>query len=178
MGGFGGRRTAALAGLVGVVATIAAGSAIGAERFAGASSAAGKSITAVRVVSEPGQFVTSSASYVDVTGATATVTVPASTAALVLIRLTASTHCDVTGGVACLVRAEINGVTADPGEVVLDSAPAVHSGTPTQAHAMDWSSGPLQPGSYTVQLQAAVSAASSGWFYLRTWHLTVERIKV
>ena len=45
---------------------------------------------------------------------------------------------------------------------------------------MDWSSAQLAPGAYVVQLQAAVAAGQSNprAFYLRTWHLTVERVKV
>jgi hypothetical protein len=177
MGGFRQRRTLLVVCGAGL-ATVAAASALAGARLGDATTASGRSVTAVRTASSPLQFVTQSTTYVDVPGAAAKITVPASTSGLILIQFTASTHCDLEQGGECLVRAEINGADASPGDVVFDSVPLVSSGTKPQAHAMDWSSGPLAPGTYTVQVQARTGSSQNGFFYLLRWHLVVERVKV
>jgi hypothetical protein len=49
---------------------------------------------------------------------------------------------------------------------------------PEGVRAMDWSAGPFGPGSYRVQMQAAVTQQAVGVFAIQGWHLTVERVKV
>jgi hypothetical protein len=80
---------------------------------------------------------------------------------------------------SCLMRAEINRTDAPPGVIVWDSVPTGYKlNMPKGVHAMDWSAGPFGPGSYTVQMQAAVTQQSVGAFIIEGWHLTVERVKV
>jgi hypothetical protein len=179
MGGFN-ERGRALVLLLGVgVLVVAAGSAIGAAKRTVATSGAGRSITAVRTASDATRFQTNSGTYVDVPGATATISIPAGATGLILIQFTASSICDQQDNLSCMVRAEINGTDAPPGQIVWDRVPS--GGTnkiPLSAHAMDWSAGPLGPGSYTVQIQALGQLNSGGAFVLQGWHLTVERVKV
>jgi hypothetical protein len=160
------------------LAAVVAGSAVAGAKLASATKASGRSVTAVRTASDPTQFATQSTTFVDVPGASATIKVPTNTTALILIQFAASSHCDLESGRECLVQAEINGADASPGEVVFDSVPPVSSGTKPQAHAMDWSAGPLPPGTYSVQIQAATGGGQTGFFYLLRWHLIVERVKV
>ena len=47
---------------------------------------------------------------------------------------------------------------------------------PDETNAMEWSSAPLAPGTYTVQMQANYELAHG--FRLPVWHLTVERVKI
>jgi hypothetical protein len=176
MGGFGVRRRVLVLFLgVGAMA-IAVGSAIGGAKLAGATSAEGRSITAVQTASESVPFSTNSTAFVDVPGATATVAVPKGTTALVVIRFTASSFCNIQLGGSCLVRARINGADASPGEVVWARTPTYGDVDGPSAHAMDWSAGPLPPGTYAMQVQAGVQYAS-GFLSFSNWHLTVERVK-
>jgi hypothetical protein len=177
MGGFVQRRRTFVLFVGVVLVAVAASSAIGAAKLTRATSEAGRSITAVRTASDAGQFVTNSTTYVDVPGAAATINV-ARGRALIVIRFTSSTFCDLDmGGSRCLVRAQVNGTDAPPGGIVFDGVTPLQDRTPA-AHAMDWSSGPVPAGSYAVQLQIAISPTSPGFFYLRGWHLTVERVRV
>jgi len=96
----------------------------------------------------------------------------------VLIRFTAWDICAPTtsqGGLPCFVRALVNGAAAPPGEVMFDRGLSSEGGNDaTGAHAMDWSSGKLSPGTYSVQIQAHTSSFNPG--PTGPWHLTVMRV--
>jgi hypothetical protein len=114
-----------------------------------------------------------------VPGATATLNVAGRTSGLLVIRFAASSNCNLATPNRCLVRAEINGTEAPPGGVVLDEPP--NSGGAVQStHGMEWSSDPLPPGQYVIQVQVRIfepECCSGSWVF-RGWHLTVERVKV
>jgi len=151
----------------------------------------GKAETQVKVLSDSsGQDINGSVSlgWVDVPGATTTVKVPANTSALVLARFSAASECSEGSLTSdynpCLVRILIGGQEADP---VLGTASYFDSrdngtekgGSPPdgyEGHTVERSAGPLQAGSYTVQVQGRVSATSE-ILSLAGWNLTVERFR-
>jgi hypothetical protein len=154
-----------------------------------ATTKSGKAITAVKVVRETAAQVTSSTSYVDLPGATTTITVPAGQRALILARFSAESNCvDGAAGDYCTTRVRIGGVSADPAsetdfafDSIDDPSNCTNALFGTQCGweslSMDRSRGPLGPGTYTVKVQWAVTDAAVN-FRLDDWSLTVERVKV
>jgi hypothetical protein len=122
---------------------------------------------------------TNSTTYVELPGASATVTVPAGQSSLIIASFTAESECAVGGGTGyCSVRILIGGLEANPGagsEFHFDSFGSGSATDFSEAHAMTRSRGPLGPGTYAVQVQATVSAANTT-FVLDDWHLTVQRV--
>ncbi|MGH2663026.1 MAG: hypothetical protein ACRDH8_09535 [Actinomycetota bacterium] len=115
-----------------------------------------------------------SGSFTDVTGATATIDVPAGTNALIVARFTASSIC-VGGG--CYVRILIGGVEADPPNVSpWDSGGVSDANIDYEASAMDRSR-TVGAGTHTVQVQARLGSGAT-FFDLDNWHMAVERILV
>ena len=174
-----------LAASVGLVATVALGSAVAALRLQAATTLSGRAVTAVKVVSDAAESSTLSSTFMDIPGATVTIKVPAATQALLLVRFSGESRCDISFPATCAVRVLVNGVEAQPSRGIasaFDSAPG--TGPPTQvvlrqSHSIDRSAGPLDPGSYTVDVQYAISFEGGGSsFRLQDWSLTVERVKV
>ena len=129
-----------------------------------------------------------STSWADVPGATTTITVPASTKAVVDARFSATSICTGTPVIldaSCFVRVLIGGVEGQPNGVntsVFDSTrsvdPTVFEGFAIgrQAHMIERVRGPLGPGTYTVKVQSFVPY-SGATLALINWLLVVERVK-
>ena len=122
---------------------------------------------------------TSSTKFADIPGATATVTVPSGTHAVLLARFTTQEDCNVGDGNpsgSCMARIMIGGSEMLPafgGQIIDTVAGGAAAGV--RSAALDRSSGRLGPGTYTVHVQIRVT---SGLMILEVtdWHLTVERI--
>jgi hypothetical protein len=125
-------------------------------------------------VATGGHFSVPSTTYTNVTGATATVDVPAGSNGLIIARFTASSICGPSGG--CRVRILIGGVEGSPTEVSPYDTGGSDSSTEYEGHAVDRSA-TVGPGTYTVQVQAARGTGIT-FFDLDNWHLTVERFIV
>ena len=160
------------------------GSALAAARVLTSTSASGRFVTLVQAISDGSGLSVNSTSFVDVPGASATISIPSSTTGFILIHFAASTSCgdnfsNPPGTTPCYLRALINSADVPPGAVVFDSWPS-NGGLEPGAHAMDWSSASLSPGTYTVRMQAATSSLNpsptGAPFFLSAWHLTVERV--
>jgi hypothetical protein len=131
-----------------------------------ATSKGGKSITAVKVVRETAAQTTGSATFVDVPGASTTITVPAGQRALILARFSGESNCssgDVGGW--CSLRIRIGGASGAPASESdfafdsVDSSEAAGCDADLcgwESHSMDRSRGPLGPGTYTVKVQWSV----------------------
>jgi hypothetical protein len=162
--------------VVGVLGATVAATALG------ASSQSGGPITAVSVVRETQPFNVNATSYVDVTGATTSITVPSGQRGLIIARFEATSFCvPGSGGVACEgdVRILIGGVEGAPGgDTTFDSTMGNNS-VNVEAHEIERSRGGiggLPAGTYQVKVQARV--ASGGVLDLGARHLTVERSQV
>ncbi len=139
----------------------------------------GRGTAAVKVVRDIRTFHTASSTWVDLPGASTTVTVPPAQQWIVLARFGASSGC--AGGYVpswCTVRILVGGVEADPAvgtSFVWESSlpPCCEIGE--RSLSIDRSIGPLAPGSYPVQVQVAVTTAGgTPTFSLDDWVLTVE----
>jgi hypothetical protein len=112
--------------------------------------------------------------WVDLAGATTSVTVPTGMSALILARFTTEDRCEVGAPDICTVRILIGGIEAEPAsgtDFAFDSAQTeeyFHAG------AMDRSLGPLGAGTYAVQVQYGAGGINIGTFTLDDWSLTVE----
>jgi hypothetical protein len=140
----------------------------------------GRGITQVKVVKDAGPVSTTSNNWT--TLASTSVTVPASTQALILARFSAISTCTTTTGSngLCFARIRIGGVTATPsGFNIFDDDnddPVVDT---FEANSMDRSLGPLGPGTYTVAIQIRTSTGPSNTTFMavRDYSLTVERVQ-
>jgi len=155
-----------------------------------ASTRNGGSIRRVSVVREAVEQTTTSTSFVNVPGASTTITVPSGQRALILARFSAESNC--SGGLVgnwCPARILIGGTEAAPAsgaDFAFDSVDSseVAACTPGEcgweSHSMDRSRGPLDPGTYNVRVQWMVENSFGGTstFRLDDWSLTVERVKV
>jgi hypothetical protein len=149
--------------------------------LAGVTKAGGKTVTQVKLVRGDLLVWTSSTSYVAVPGATATVTVPVGSKALIIARFAAISDCtdsngNVTGGYSCNLRVLVNGQEAAPAGAqssIFDATAA----DGREAHAIERSRGPLGPGTYVVTVQYSVAGATVT-FDLDGWTLEVDRVKV
>ncbi|MEW6060216.1 MAG: hypothetical protein AB1551_08800 [Actinomycetota bacterium] len=144
---------------------------------------AGKSVAAVRVVRDASVSGLGSTSFEDLPGASTTITVPAKTKALILVRFSAESLClgPVDSQAVCSVRVLVGNAEADPAsgsDFAFDSSNAGREGAFSwESHSMDRSRGPLGPGTYTVKVQCMVTTVG-GTFSLDDWSLTVERVTV
>jgi hypothetical protein len=127
-------------------------------------------------------FTTTSTTYGDVTGASTTVTVPAGQSALIIAEFTAESFCDAGDSSGyCSVRILIGGTEGNPAEGTDFAFDTIVTSTGNEdwweGNAMTRSRGPLGPGTYTVQVQAAtVDGNANTTFNLDDWHLTVQRV--
>ena len=177
----GGRRTAILAAIVGVVVGVVLGGGAMAWSAGTLTTAQGNTLTQVKVVRDANPAETTSTSFVDVPGATVTITVPAGTKALILARFSASSTCPgPVADASCFVRILINNVEAFPAGVNISTfdKETVTNGitSPQQAHMIERSRGGLTGGTYVVQVQYMVPNTGAT-LALVNWNLTVERIK-
>jgi hypothetical protein len=150
--------------------------------FAATSTRTGGPITAVKVIrAAAGMIETSSRTYVDLPGASTTITVPEGHRGLVLARFSSSSQCgshnpDDDG---CFVRILVGGVEASPQVGPFDTAfccPNNSNADAWESHAIESSRGPLPPGVYRVKAQWKATAEST--FSLWGWHLAVELARV
>jgi hypothetical protein len=134
----------------------------------------GGAINQVKVARSDEAFNTTSASYVDIPGATVQVTAPRGGQALLLARFSAESIC--TGGAWCSVR-----IVAVKGGVEQEMEPASGTDFAFDSPNDNWESNSMDRsllvgrGTYTVKAQAAVIGGSS--FRLDDWSLTVERAR-
>ncbi len=145
----------------------------------------GGAITRVRVVRGPNATETSSTTYVNLPGASTTITVPSGQRALILARFSAESQCtssDESG--YCTARIMIGGSEGAPAvgnDFAFDTLTTDSAGANAEdwweSHSMDRSRGSLGPGTYTVRVQYSVITANDT-FRLDDWSLTVERVKV
>jgi hypothetical protein len=166
-----------------VVATATISSAITAS-----TTVSGKSMTSVKVVqSTIAQTFTDdggATTATNLSGAGATVKVPAGQKALLLIRFSADTACygGTSGGYdQCYVQVLVNGHVAAPGEVSFDNNNNNTEAVTTSlrdAHAMEWAKS-VGAGTYDVQVQVRTddSPCCVIEFDLDHWTLSVERIR-
>lgn len=179
--GSGRRRVATLAAVGGLVVGLVLGGAAVAYSAGTLTTAQGNTLTQVKVVRDANPAETTSTSFVDVPGATVTMTVPAGTKALILARFSASSTCvgPITPA-GCFVRVLVNGTEALPSGVNLSTfdTETVSNGisAPFQAHMIERSRGGLTGGTYVVKVQYAVPNTGAT-LALVNWNLTVERIK-
>jgi hypothetical protein len=148
-----------------------------------ASEQGGGPITAVKVVRDENSHATTSTDYVDLPGATTTITVPSGQRALILARFSAASFCDavnVSANCESYVRILIGGVEGAPATGVggFNDAPAGQGFR--GSHAIERSRGGLgglPAGNYQVKVQFRV-LSSATVVYLGPWHLTVERSQI
>jgi hypothetical protein len=135
-------------------------------------------ITHVSVARQDTTFQTSSTTFVPVTGAALTVSVPDGETALLIARFTAESQCEKDASAEwCSVRivAGTNEMFPQSGfDFAFDSETTpVSMSDNWEAHAMERSI-VVGPGTYQVVVQAAMAQAG-GFFALDDWHLIVEQ---
>ncbi len=144
----------------------------------------GKGVKATVAVTETAASTTSSLSFVNLPGATATITVASGTTAFLLARFSAESAC-YGGGAAtdwCSVRMLVNGgFEFDPpsgADFAFDSPESGSEATPSyESHAIERAFGPLNAGTYTVTLQRRVLDPDIV-FHLDDWAFIVQSIKI
>jgi hypothetical protein len=166
-----------------VAAAMVSAAAVTAVAFAATSTRTGGPITAVKVVRGAPEMMieTNSRTFVDIPGASTTITVPEGGRGLVLARFSASSQCgshnpDDDG---CFVRILVGGVEASPQAGPFDTAfccPNNSNADAWESHAIESSRGPLPPGAYRVKAQWKATAEST--FSLWSWHLAVELARI
>jgi len=132
-----------------------------------------------RYVNESNAWSTSAAAFVDVPGATTTITISSGTRRMLDVRYTAESQCGGSGG-WCAVRA----VVVRPNGTLLELNP--QSGTDFafdsagadnwESHAIERTSSYLPAGTYRVKIQAGVVAGATS-LRLDDWTLAVERVR-
>jgi hypothetical protein len=167
---------------VGLVVGLVLGGAAVAYSAGTLTTAQGNTLTQVKVVRDSNPAETTSTSFVDVPGATTTITVPAGTKALILARFSATSTCiGPAADASCFVRILIGGVEAFPAGVNIstfdkETVVPFAGNAPKQAHMIERSRGALLGGNYVVKVQYAVPNIDAT-LALVNWNLTVERIK-
>jgi ribosomal protein L35AE/L33A len=160
------------------VAAVATSVAI-ATHESGHSSASGFGLQQVKIVRHSfpvsnyagGQWTTTTLNWVDVPGARTTIRVPPGQKGLIVVRFSPAVICQGTG--ACETRILIGGVEAQPKKPLSFVGPNTWGVMYTER-----SRGPLGPGRYVVRGQVQTTFGSSGTtLYVRSYHLTVERIR-
>jgi hypothetical protein len=151
-------------------------------------SVVGKGVTQVKVVRQQDNddlVLTHSAAFVDLTGASTTITVPSSTTAILLIRFTGYSQCQGNpslGGSICSVRILVDGQPVTPDLWGFDYSPTSGSiGTnPFTNKSFERATDKLTAGNHIVSVQWAVSADQNNTpetFRLKGWNLVVERVR-
>lgn len=117
---------------------------------------------------------TNSTSFVNLTGATETITVPAGETARIYAVFSSESQCSGGGG-WCTVRITVDGTELNP--VVGDDFAYDSVGDPWEAHSIARSSETLAAGNHTVQVQVSTTSIATT---LRTddWALVIWRTKV
>ena len=126
-------------------------------------------------------YITGSATRGDINGASATITIPEQTQGTLLVRFSGTSNCDTSFGAACDIYVLLNGVPQPPvAGYVFDSSYGNNSPNPSKSLAMERALGPLDAGTYTIQIQGSFSHGGDGeggnWFELSNWTLSVERV--
>jgi hypothetical protein len=129
-------------------------------------------VAEVKVVSDTDAHLTTSATFVDVPGASTSIEVPAGQTARLIVRYTAETFCS---GSWCPVRVTVNDTEADPASGY-DFAFYSSGGATWVGAAIDRSTGSLAAGTYTVKVQYA--ALGAGTLRVDDSSLTVERVRL
>jgi hypothetical protein len=134
----------------------------------------GSTIRSIVKTEEDGNFRTISSQFVNVTGASALITVPAGTTRCVKVRFSASATCPNDVDLAfCALRVLTGGVTFDP---VPYGGVRIASGfNALTTHGFEWVKR-LAPGSYMIQLQARVEPGGEP-FSIPIWTLDIEVAK-
>ncbi len=149
-------------GLMVVVAVMAAMVIGAATATALPTSRNGKSVTAVKTVTETTQTGTSSQTFSNVPGMSATVGVPDGQKALLVITFSGSTQCadhsPETDDGYCYIRVLVDRTAAAPGEVRFDAA---EDGNGWEANSFQWVISGLGPGQHTVTVQHRVDDIES-----------------
>jgi hypothetical protein len=129
----------------------------------------GRHIPLVKVVRAAQGSATTSNDWVDLPGATTQFTIPPGERWIALIRFSGDGDCIGAPG-WCTLRVLVGGAEAEPA-----TGPDFHwesANDSRQARSVDRSAGPLDPGTYTVQVQWAVGDQSHNQLF--SWVLTVE----
>jgi hypothetical protein len=151
-------------------------------------SVTGKAVTQVKVVRQQDDddlVLTHSAAFVNLPGASATISVPSSTTALLLIRFSGYSQCQGNpslGGSTCSVKVLVDGQPVSPDLWGFDYSPASGSvaSNPFVNREFERATDKLAPGTHTVQVQWAVSTdpnLNPETFRLKGWNLVIERVK-
>lgn len=160
---------------------VGAGSHAALATITGTQSAAGQQPTSVSIVRGADSTAATTSSWVDLPGASTTVTVPAGHKAMLLARFSGESACVGAGVETCSVRVLIGGAEAAPAADIADVFDSNDSGQEAdaswQADSIERWRSPLGAGSYTVKVQYRTNDAD-GTFYLDDWTLVAERIKV
>ena len=140
----------------------------------------GSAITLVKIATGEHAASTSSQRWKDVPGASAIISIPVGTRAIIDVRLFSDSYCRAISGTpdgSCSVQMMIGGQAGDP--VGGGNWGFVQGGVSDRRglKGMEESRGPLGPGRYTVRVQISTSDPSIR-FGLLGFHLTVERITV
>jgi hypothetical protein len=151
----------------------------------------GGAVTAVKVVTDGALHTTTSTSFVNMPGASTSITVPAGQKALIIAHFSAESDCyDADVSSWCAVRIMIGGSQGSPAvgsNFAFDSIDSADTagcsgdGCGWEGHSMDRTRGPVGPGTYTVRVQWAAVPTLFGpapTFRLDDWSLIVERVKV
>ena len=141
----------------------------------------GSSVERVNVARGTEIFHSSSTAFETVVGASTRITVPAGHHSFLVARLTAQEDCSAGDGNPtghCMARILLGTgeLQPGPGGTIIDSVVA-GQGAGTRSAALDRSSAPLGPGSYTVKVQARVTSPLM-ILEITDWHLTVERVDI
>lgn len=123
------------------------------------------------VRAETADFTSKSASFVDIPGAAASLTVPAAATRCIKLRFFASARCKTTNANdVCLLRVTVNNSTG----MVHPQANIPFAGEDNKfvAHAFQWTTR-LGAGEHTVRVQAALQNTATS-FVLTAWTMDVE----
>ncbi len=167
-------------GLV-VVAVVATCAGIAVGSSVAATGVGGTSVERVNVARGTEVFHSSSTAFDDIVGATTKITVPAGHRSFLVARFTAQEDCSAGDGNPnghCMARILLGGneLQPGPGGTIVDTVTGgLAAGI--RSMALDRSSAPLRPGTYTVKVQARVTS-SLMILEITDWHLTVERVDV
>jgi hypothetical protein len=151
--------------------------------FAVVSTFSGTGIDHIEVVTNTSPFSTNSLTYVNVSNATVTLSVPAN--GMVRTRFSAETLCggETNSAATCTVRTlRTTGlVQSNPKsstDFAFDSFPpnACCTDTTPEAHSMEWISDHLAEGTYTFKIQAAVVGTNNVSFTVDDWTFSAEVI--
>ncbi len=140
-------------------------------------SAVGRRVTQVKMTGDAEPVEVTSHDFADVPGISRTISVRPNTQAVVLARFSAEGACTVGGSDGCRVRIRIGDAIAEPASNDFYAAIGGGGGGLPNPFSMERYAGPLPPGTYTVQVQAAIGNATIGSvFTLDDWTLVVERV--